>query len=66
MTEDMQPIIYTRKCGHAYDAILFWYNPSTKMMEVVCVPCLVKAAGMKPTEILTPEEFAKRYMGLKK
>lgn len=59
----MDPWTIKRSCGHPYLANYAVPDPQTGVVRVYCFPCLVEKVGLKPCEILTPEEFQKRYAG---
>ena len=60
----VENVRFVRGCGHVNDAVIFTVS-ETNMVRVFCVECLMEKLGIPPCEILSLEDFAKRYGGKK-
>jgi len=64
MPEQIQPARWLRSCGHPSDAT-FIIHRLDGYLEVYCFGCLIEKSGLKPSEILSVEEFSKKYLGVR-
>lgn len=57
---EMKQMIELRPCGHPVQASLYFLM-SDGRIAFYCMPCLFEKIGMRPNEILTVEQFVKKY-----
>jgi hypothetical protein len=60
----VENVRYVRACGHVNDAVIFTVSEDN-MVRVFCVECLMAKLGIEPSEVMSLEEFGKRYGGKK-